>query len=230
MTSDMAFECLFVSRDVGLYRTLGRILRDLSISTSVCVNSSQAFDKLGKGGTDLIVIDWEGEESSELLRGLWMGSKWKKPTVVAVSSSESPLPGAHVVLKKPVTTESIEKSFKDAYSRMLLDYRRHVRHAVMRPVVATFDDGRTVPVTVLDIGDGGVGLSTKQTLVVGDALSFRLPLPGMQRDILLHVRVLWTREFGRVGCEFVRVPPVDLMILHDWLKAKSRVKKPLTSG
>jgi len=155
--------------------------------------------------------------------------KCKKPTIVAISSSESPLPGAHVVLKKPVTTESGEKSFKDAYSRMLLEYRRHVRHAVMRPVVATFDDGRTASVTVTDIGDGGVGLSTKQTLAVGDALSFRLPLPGVQRDILLHARVLWTREFGRVGCEFVRVPPVDLMILHDWRKEKSRVKKPLTS-
>jgi len=202
----------------------------LSISTSVCVNSSQALDKLGKGSTDLIVIDWEGTESSELLHRLWNDSKHKKPTVVAISSSESLLPGAHVVLKKPVTAESGEKSLKDAYSRMLLDYRRHVRHALMRPVVATFEDGRAVSVTVTDIGDGGVGLISKDKFVVGDVLSFRLPLLGAPRDILVHVRVLWMREYGRVGCEFVRIPPVDLMILHDWLKAKTRVKKPLNSA
>ena len=104
----------------------------------------------------------------------------------------------------------------------------------MLPVVATLDDARTMPVIVTDIGDGGVGLSTKEKLVTGDVLSFRLrlpgALPGAQRDILLHVRVLWTRDYDRAGCEFLMIPPVDLIILHDWLKAKVRVKKPLIAG
>jgi hypothetical protein len=229
MTSDMAFECLFVSRDSGLFRMIGRILRDLSISTSICLTSSKAFDLLGKGSADLIVIDGEFEESRELLRQIWKGGKWKKPTVVAISTSDTPLPGAHVVLKKPVTSATGAKCFKDAYSRMLIDYRRHVRHALMLPVTARFEDGREIPLVVTDIGDGGVGLSTKEELVMGDILSFRLSLPGAQREILVNVRVLWSREFGRAGCEFVRIPPVDLMILHEWLKSKSRVKKPITA-
>jgi hypothetical protein len=91
------------------------------------------------------------------------------------------------------------------------------------------DDIREISVVVTDIGDGGVGLSTKENLVIGSVLSFRVSLPGAQRTILIHARVLWTREYGRAGCEFVSIPPVDLMILHDWLKAKSRVKKPLTA-
>lgn len=230
MTSDMAFECLFVSRDTSLFRVIGRILRDLSISTSICLSSSKAFDLLGKGAADLIVIDYECEESSELMRQIWKGGKWKKPTIVAVSNTQAMPPGAHVVLRKPVTTETGVKCFKDAYSRMLVDYRRHARHALMLPVDATFDDdSRQVSLVITDIGDGGVGLSTKENLVVGDMLSFRVALPGAPRQILVHVRVLWTREYGRAGCEFVRIPPVDLMMLHDWLKAKSRVKKPLTA-
>ncbi|SPF48085.1 hypothetical protein SBA1_800008 [Candidatus Sulfotelmatobacter kueseliae] len=229
MTSDMAFECLFVSRDGGLFRTLGRILRELSISTSICLSASTAFELLGKGSTDLIVIDWEDAECPELMGRLWKGGKWRKPTVVAISSSDPPLPGAHVVLKKPVTAESGAKSFKDAYSRMMLDYRRYARQALMSPVIATLEDGRAMSVTVTDIGDGGVGLSSKEKLVTGDVLSFRLRLPGA-REILVQVRVLWTREYGRAGCEFLRIPPVDLVILHDWLKAKCQVKKPLIAG
>jgi hypothetical protein len=230
MTSDMAFECLFVSRDTGLFRVIGRILRDLSISTSICLNCSRAFDMLGKGSADLIVIDYECEESTELLRQIWKHDTWKKPTIVAVSLSDSPPPGAHVFLQKPVTAEAGVKCFKDAYSRMLVDYRRHARHALMVPVAATVDDdSREISVVVTDIGDGGVGLSTKENLVIGSVLSFRVSLPGAQRTILIHARVLWTREYGRAGCEFVSIPPVDLMILHDWLKAKSRVKKPLTA-
>ncbi len=226
MTSDMAFECLFVSKDAGIFKTVGRVLRDLSISIKLCLSCSTAFDMLAQGSTDLVVIDWEGQESSELLQRIWKGGKWKTPTVVAISSSDFRVPGAHIVLRKPLTTENSEKSFRDAYSRMLLDYRRHARHALMIPVVANSDDGRSMSVTITDIGDGGVGLSGKNLPIIGDVLSFRLPLPGTPREILIHARVLWSREYGRAGCEFVRIPPVDLVFLHDWLKAKSQVKKP----
>lgn len=226
MTSDMAFECLFISKDAGVFKTVGRILRDLSISIRLCLSCSAAFDMLAQGSTDLVVLDWEGQESSELLQRIWQGGKWKTPTVVAIALSDSRVPGAHIILRKPVTTETSEKSFRDAYSRMLLDYRRHARHALMTPVVANFDDGRSMPLTITDIGDGGVGLSGKKLPVIGDVLSFQLPLPGSPREILIQARVLWTREYGRAGCQFVRIPPVDLIFLHDWLKAKSQVKKP----
>jgi len=129
-------------------------------------------------------------------------------------------------LRKPVTAETGEKSFKDAYSRMVLDYRRHARHAQMVPLVVNLDDGRSMSVRITDIGDGGFGLSGKQLPVVGEVLSFRLPLPGTPREIMIQARLLWARDYGRAGCEFVRIPPVDLIFLHDWLKAKSQVKKP----
>jgi hypothetical protein len=145
---------------------------------------------------------------------------------VAISADSTPVPGAHVVIKKPVTPDLGVKSFKVAYQRMLLDYRRHVRHALMIPVIAMRQDGREISATVVDIGDGGVGLSTRAKLAVGDVLTFRLLLPGAERDVLVHTRVLWTREYARVGCEFVRIPPVDLMIVHAWLKSKAQVKKP----
>jgi len=227
MTADMAFECLIVSRDPNLFGTISRMLENFSITSHVC-SSSAARDLLGKGSTDLVVIDQESEEPSELMQTIWKGGKWRKPTVLAISSADAPLPGAHVNLKKPVTTESGTKCLKAAYSRMLLDYRRHVRHALMIPVFATHEDSRKVmSVTVADIGDGGVGLCAREELVIGDVLSFRLHLPRTPRAISLRVRVLWTREYGRVGCEFLRIPPIDLTILQDWLKEKTQVKKPL---
>jgi hypothetical protein len=205
---------------------LSRILRDLSICTDICLSSAKALDVLGKGGTDLVVIDWE-EASSDLLQELWKSGKWQKPTIVAISPQER-IPGVHLVLRRPVTDESGRKSLKVAYYRMLQDYRRHARYPLMASVVAMDERNRTVPVTVMDIGDGGVGLTCKEKFVVGDALSFRLSLPGAKRDINIQTRVLWTRDFGRVGCEFFRIPPVDLNILHDWLKQRIQVKKPLT--
>jgi len=97
----------------------------------------------------------------------------------------------------------------------------------MESVNASDDSNRSVPVTIIDIGDGGVGLITKSDLVIGGLLSFRLLLAGAIREIYIQVRVLWTKEYGRAGCEFVRIPPVDVTILHDWLKRKIKIKKPL---
>jgi hypothetical protein len=226
MTPDMAFECLLVSHDPAVFCTVDRILRDFSVSTSVCLSSSKALTLLAEGGTDLFVIDWEGDASSELLHKIWNLRK-QKPTVVAVSTQDGPIPGIHVVLRKPVTDESGTKSLKVAYSRMLIDHRRHARHAVMTSVEATDDNNRLLPVMITDIGDGGLGLCSKEKLEVGHALSFRLLLRGAKREINVQARVLWIREYGKVGCEFVRIPPVDRNILQDWLTSKIQIKKPL---
>jgi hypothetical protein len=223
----MEFECLLVSKDPSICRIVGRQLRDFSIVTNVCLSSTKAAAALEKESPDLVVIDWHGEESSELVHTIWQRHQCKKPTVLAVSANEHALPGVHVTLKKPVTVEASKASLKTAYSRMLIDHRRHARYALMMPIVATDETGCSFSVTLLDIGDGGLGIVTKTPLTIGDVLSFRLQLPDTPRAIFVNARVLWSREWSRYGCEFLRIPPVDLMILHDWLKSKQRIKKPL---
>jgi hypothetical protein len=49
----MAFECLLVTHDAGVFGIVSRILLDLSICTEVCLSSSKALGRLTKGGTDL---------------------------------------------------------------------------------------------------------------------------------------------------------------------------------
>lgn len=226
MTPEMAFECLLVCRDPAVFCPIERALRNLSITTNPCLSSTKAVELLGKSHADLIVIDWDGEDSSALLQEIWASETKPKPTIMAVSANSRPIPGAHVILRKPVTNQGIAQSLKTAYSQMLLDHRRHVRYALMTPVMATLRSKETIPLMVTDIGDGGVGLKIKQGVEVGDELSFRLQLPGAGKEIYLQVRVIWIREHGTAGCEFLAIPPVDVGVLHEWLMARSRVKKP----
>jgi hypothetical protein len=227
MTPDRAFECLFISRDPAVFSTMGGMLRDLSVSTNLCLSSSQALGMLAGGSTDLLVIDWEGDASSDLLRNIWKSRMRHKPTIVAISALASDIRGAHVTLRKPITAESGTKSLKVAYSRMLLDHRLHARYALMLPLHATDDNNRNIELIVTNIGAGGIGLSVEQKVIIGQVLALRVLLPGAMREIYIQARVLWTQQCGAVGCDFVRIPPVDLSILHDWLKSKARVKKPL---
>jgi hypothetical protein len=226
MTSDFAFECLLVSRDPSVVGIMNKQLENLSISTNVCLSTSRAVDHLSEGSTDLVVVDWD-DDSAALLHEIRKSGRWQKPTVVAVSGQNSPVQGVHVAVHKPVTVASAAKSLKAAYSRMLYDYRRHARHALMSSVQATGENNRLLDVTITDIGDGGVGLSSRQELAIGDALSFHLLLPGTGRPIFIEARIQWARNYGSAGCEYVRIPPVDLNILSDWLQSKSQIKKPL---
>lgn len=239
MTPDMAFECVLISHDPAVFCTMDRILQDLSIHTNVCSSPSKAAHFLAAGSTDLVVIDLESERSVELMCQIFE-SRMQKPTILAVSEMDCAMPGVHVFLRKPVTPESGARSLKAAYSRMLRDYRKHTRFALMTRVLATDENDRTLSVTVTNIGEGGVGLTTSTNIgedgdrftnndkpVIGSVLSFRVPLPEMGSAIHIRARVLWTREYGAVGCEFVHIPPADLQILRTWLESRYRFKKPV---
>ncbi|MGC2473879.1 MAG: PilZ domain-containing protein [Candidatus Sulfotelmatobacter sp.] len=228
MTPEMAFECLLVTPDPTVFSTMEGILQELSIATKVCPYPSNAAHLLAEGSTDLVVIDLEAEDSSEFLRQIRALTR-QKPTVLAVSAGDCVVPGVHVILRKPLTRESGVTSLKAAYSRMVLDYRKHTRFAVMTPVVATDDDKRTLPITVTNIGEGGVGITSVETLRIGGILSFRMRLPELKNEISIQARVLWTRPYGAAGCEFVHVAPFDLHLLHAWLESRYRIKKPLIS-
>ena len=227
MTPEMAFECLLVCRDPAVYCPVERALRDLSILTNSCLSSSKAIELLAKENADLIVIDWEGDDSLALLERVWASEQKPKPTIIAICGSGLSIPGAHVLLHKPISAQALTQSLRTAYSRMLLEHRKNVRYPLMIPLMATDEKRRTIPLSVKDIGDGGVGLKAKEKLAIGGMLSFRLQLPGAKREIYAEVRVVWSQDNGNAGCEFLRIPPLDVDSLYEWLKGKARVKKPL---
>lgn len=226
MTPDMTFECLFVSPDPAVFATMEVLLRDYSIATKVCPHPLHAADLLEEGSTDLVVIDLESDNSTQLLRQISTRTR-QKPTVLGVSVSDCAVPGVHVILRKPVTLDTGKAGMKTAYGRMVREYRKHTRFAVMTRVDAVDSEKRLVPITVTNIGEGGVGLTTIETLRIGDLLSFRLRLPDSVNEISIQARVLWTRPYGAAGCEFAHVSPFDLQLLHGWLDSRYRFKKPL---
>lgn len=224
MTPEMELECLLVCKEDMAYRTLSRVLCDLSIAVDHCVSAEGARSSLAEGSHDLIVLEWEGSESSKLVHQLW--SKHKKPTVVAICEDSSPVTGAHFTISKPVTYDAAMSSLRLAYSRMLLEYRLHTRFAVMTDTIAKDQHGRTFAITVLDIGDRGVGIKSQRPLISGTELTFALPLYGIPSPLTLQVRTVWTRNYGTAGCEILSMAPRDRDYLRDWLQKRVRIKKP----
>ena len=94
----------------------------------------------------------------------------------------------------------------------------------MKQVTATDEEQRTLSITVTNIGEGGVGITSTKTLRIGGILSFRLRLPELKNEISVQARVLWSRPYGAAGCEFVHVPPFDLQVIHAWSDSRYRIK------
>ncbi len=153
MTPEMAFECLLVSPDPTVFSTMHRILKDFSIDTNICISASNATDLLQEGSTDLIVIDWDAEFSSDLVREASKSPMKQRPTILALAADDRAVSGAHVVVRKPVTREAGVESVRTAYSRMVQDFRRNVRYAVMVPVQARDQKDHVMSLTVTNIGD-----------------------------------------------------------------------------
>jgi PilZ domain len=227
MTPEMTFECLLVSSNAEVFGTMHRVLRDYSITTRICLTASEAAGLLAEGSTDLIVVEWDPDSSLHLVHEVWKCGVKPRPTIVAVAREDETIPADFAVLRKPVQRESGRRFMQAAYSRMVHDFRRHMRYAVMTQVIARDGNNRTMSVTVTNLGDGGIGLSTKEKLTAGTLLSLSLALPGNTREISIQARVLWTRPYGSAGCEFVRIPPADLEIMLHWLRSRCRIKKPL---
>ncbi len=228
MTPEMQFECLLVCRDSTVYSVLQRVLCDFSISVEHCLSSSTAQAALDGGGHDIVVVDWEGAASSEFAAQII--HKRKKPTVVAIGP-DGDLPHAvHFTVRKPLTIDSARSCLKSAHSRMLLEYRLNTRYALFVHVTAADERNQPFPLTVTDVGEGGIGIRTGKRLAVGEALFLTLPLPELHRAVHMQVRVAWTRSYGTAGCELLSMPPVDCDVLRIWLQNKICIRKPLSSS
>src|ERR1044071_8935394 len=99
MTSEMIFECLLISRNVDLLRTMNRLLELLSIHTRVCMTSWRALELLPTSHADLVVLDWDQDDTGgELVRKIWSSESRRKPTVVAIVNGTRSIPGAPVLV------------------------------------------------------------------------------------------------------------------------------------
>ncbi len=79
MTPEMRFECVPVSKDPAVLGAMDAILRDSSSCSSVCQDPLKMGNWLGKGSTDLVVVDLDAVESSDRLQHLGLSQRGRSP-------------------------------------------------------------------------------------------------------------------------------------------------------
>jgi hypothetical protein len=228
VTPELQFACLLVCSDPAIYSTLCRVLQSFSIAIDHSLPGHRSLREIDEGNHDLIVIDCQGETYADALQRFSSLTRKPTPTVVLIGEYQLHAGGSYIFLQKPVTDWSATEALKSAYSRMLLNHRWHARHALYERVEAHDDSGKTYQVVVTDIGEGGFGLRAIG-ISVGTRLFLRIHPKGLATAVDVEGRVIWTREYGVVGCEIVSMKSAHRELLRDWLNNHIRVRKPLIS-
>ncbi|HKB98612.1 MAG TPA: PilZ domain-containing protein [Terriglobales bacterium] len=228
MTPDMKFEGLLLSPDVQVLRGMSDIMEDLSIDIDVCMHPSRAVDVLGKRDLDLLVVDWKDDSSSDVVRTVRNGA-CRKTTIAAlvdrhIGGDLAIQAGAHAVIEKPLSGYSKYKFLTLVYSRMVAERRHSHRYAVQWLVAAKNQNDRPVALTMTDISETGIGLSSTAKVLVGDLLKLRVSLSGANQIIQFETRVVWTLPGNVAGAEFVNISVADSDVLHKWLQQQCHVE------
>lgn len=229
MTPDMKFEGLLLSPDVQVLREISDIMEDLSIDIDVCMHPSRAVDVLAKRDLDVLVVDWKDKSSSDVVRTVRNGA-CSKTTIAAlvyrgIGGDLAIQAGAHAVIEKPLSGHSKYKFLSLVYSRMVAERRRSHRYAAKWLVAAKDENDRPVAVTMTDISETGIGLSSSNVLA-GDLLKFRVSLSGANQIIQFEARVVWAIPGNVAGAEFVNISVAHSEVLHKWLEQQCHIKNP----
>jgi hypothetical protein len=234
VTSRTAFAGLVVSRNPDLLQMLNRILAEFAIEADFCVRPSRAGERVANPDLDLLIVDWEdGDIAAQITHQVSSGRRNPRPLIVALVDASTPKhevrdAGAQLVVEKPVTAASATESIKVAYARMVRDYRRYARHAILNVVTAMREGGGPyLPVTVTNISEGGVGLFTTENLEIGEVLMFPMLLPSTTSSIHIRARVVWTNKPCMAGAQFMNLSAPDLRVLYQWLWSRCQVKGPV---
>lgn len=219
----MPLAALLLTRDANLLSVVRRSFEDLAIRPQVCAATSAASELILRRKFEAIVVDCDDMESGrELLRSLrTMPSSRNSIVIGVVHKKTSPREvfemGANFVLEKPVTPERALKTLRAAHPLFMRERRRSFRQSLDTSVMLNLGPGPEMRARGVNLSEGGASVVTPSTLAAGTAVRFRFMLPDTDVWLDGRAQVVWSKEQGRIGLQFVALRSDLKVELGQWL-------------
>lgn len=217
---------LLLCNDAQSLKVIDRTFEEYSVSTYFCMDGKVAGVSANQRKFDLLMLDFDEPGSHELI-DFRASDLWGYPSVViAIASDPTAMKQAlskraHFTLQKPFTAELMTNTLKAGYSLIVTEKRASFRHSVSIAANATFLQGQARrPVenaTVHDISQNGLCLRSSTVLAKDMVVFVDFELPDTNVSMNIIGKIIWTNAQGNAGVQFRFVPPLELMLLRDWL-------------
>lgn len=217
----MRLQALLVSRDGDAVSVLQTVMRQLDVESEVCAELQPAVERLAQGATSAVVVDYDVEHASELLKLMrqnYPGTCVALAMVKGLTSIQAAYDmGANFVLIKPVSPDAASRSLAEATSLVQRMLRRPSRLVVPTLAYVSFE-GAQDPAIILDISEGGMAIQALQPLEARGPLRLGFDLPGWLQSMSLAAEIVWTDSSGRAGLRFLNLSEDEQRCLQDWVR------------
>jgi len=227
----MSLQALLVSRDPDAVSVLQAVMRDLDLESEVCADLGPAVERLAEGATSAVVVDYDVEHATELLKLMrqnYAGSCVALAMVKSLASIQAAYDmGANFVLIKPVSADAASHSLGEATALVERMLHRQARLVVPTLAYVSFD-GALDPAIILDISEGGMAIQALQAVQADGPLRLQFGLPGSLDTMNLAAEIVWADSSGRAGLRFLDLPEDERQRLRHWVRTNGEHQRTAT--
>ena len=223
---------LVISEDAAAIEQLTAPLRQFAITLRVCPDIDQATDLLGSRKFEAVIVDLIlGYRAMRLLQQVHESPSNRTAVTFAITSSreEAGLAlqrGAHFLLERPLSAESLSHTVRAAYGSILRERRRYFRYPITAPILVRRSGNPQLPGQMMNISERGLALKTPVSLSVGSEATLQFVLPDLSVPITAEAKVCWSNALGHAGLQFVALSGEASGKLSAWLANRLEEQLP----
>jgi DNA-binding NarL/FixJ family response regulator len=227
----MALRSLLLCRHPATVQFINRAFKEFSIDLEACSEPQAALQSLKGQRFEAVVVDAEDRAGAMLLLdGIKTLPSCKNSLRIVLADHQTVLAtafstGTHLVIYKPISADRLRNSLRALYPLMSRKLQRQFgRIRVRVPAIVHIAD-KNLPASILDISQGGVAFSTKETIPATKTLALDFVLPGRTGMITTSATVVWNDVRGRMGAQFLDMEPTSRKAVCEWVTAQLSSKR-----
>ncbi len=212
---------LLFSEDAGAVELCSRSFRSLAMDLEVTSDLTTFLLKAKRQKFEAILVDFKAGEraSTALVEARKLASSRNAVAFALTTGAEDGKQafqaGAHFILERPLTTQSLERTLRPAYGMILRERRRYFRCPIASVIHIRQKDGSTWNCTSINVSEGGICAMFPEKLHTGDEVKIDVPIDQIQ--IQASCEVCWSLEDGLTGLKFTWMPSEMKTSLQIWL-------------
>jgi len=216
---------LLVSNDAIAIEQLSESMQRFALLPERCPEVSSALERLNRAKFEAVIVDFRlGSQVGAVMEGVRHSASNKHAVVFTVSDTEVEATGAFkagstFVLRRSLSSASIDLSLKAAYGLMIRERRRYFRCPVEVPVAILRAAMQKVHGHSVNISEGGMSITTAAARGPGGPVQLQFTLPGDEFQFVLDSTVCWAKE-QRIGLQFTSFSLHRTSNLQEWLSRR----------
>jgi len=223
---------LLVCNDADAIGVLTEAVQQFALSLDVRREVEGTGNILAHQKFEAVIVDLElGQGAGTVLREVRLSSSNQTAVTFTITGRsagrESGLSmGSMFKFVRPLSIDSVSLTLKAAYGLIVRERRRYFRCPVAVGSTLRTTEYPEIKCETVNIGEGGMGLTTSHPFKPREQAMIQLTLPGQPSQFSAELEVCWCDQSGCLGVRFLALSAQQKSGLREWLSARFEESLP----